>query len=122
MIMSPQKFIANSLVILFTTVGTVAAAESDRSTISRDECEKTQSADARAPSAATTEKAGRETDTGSSATSESGAKSATDHPNKSPDEVVKEIVADAKPSEGGQMVASTGRARPVESWFGCPPK
>jgi hypothetical protein len=41
---------------------------------------------------------------------------------KTSTQIVKEAVEHPKPAEGGQMVAETGRARPVESWAGCPPK
>lgn len=41
---------------------------------------------------------------------------------KSAKEINKEIVADTKTTETGEKVAATGPAKPVENWFGCPPK
>lgn len=36
-------------------------------------------------------------------------------------EVVRGIVRDSKPAPDGTVQPSTGRARPVENWFGCKP-
>lgn len=36
-------------------------------------------------------------------------------------EIVKEIVDNAKMAPDGTMQPSTGRAKPVENWFGCKP-
>ncbi len=40
---------------------------------------------------------------------------------KSPKEIVKDIVEDAKRAPDGTVQPSTGRAKPVENWFGCKP-
>ena len=40
---------------------------------------------------------------------------------KSPKQIIDEIVKNAKTAPDGTTQPSTGRAKPVENWFGCKP-
>lgn len=126
--MAHLKVVAISLPLLIAGFGAVSAAEtpaskasSIESKVPSDKCETDQGTSA----SRTTEGAVSKTASAADATGRESSGSvsiSSDDRGKTPTEIVKDIVDNPKPSEGGQMVAETGRARPVESWFGCPPK
>ena len=124
---SPLKAILISLPLLFVTYGTAGAAEtpatanaSAESKTPSDTCETDQGSQAsRSTDEVTSKTASADTHTADDSSGDTNVSS--DNRGKTSTEIVKEIVDNPKPSEGGQMVAETGRARPVESWFGCPP-
>lgn len=45
----------------------------------------------------------------------------TDSSQKTPAEINREVIENAKKTPDGTVQPATGRAKPVENWFGCKP-
>ena len=117
-----KKFLMTTATVALFALSVPAHANEQCTT--PDEAAKMTETDATANQDASAQaSASQETETaGTSAEADASVNAQASADAETPDKVVDEIVENAKEAEDGTKVASTGPAKPVENWFGCPPE